>query len=51
MRVKAFQRLARLVGNTPLVEISQSVTRSRVLAKLEFYNPSGSVKDRAARGL
>ena len=51
MRTRAFQRLARLVGNTPLVEISQSVTRSRVLAKLEFYNPSGSVKDRAAKGM
>ena len=51
MRIRAFQRLARLVGDTPLVEISQSVTRSRVLAKLEFYNPSGSVKDRAAKGM
>ena len=51
MRTRAFQRLARLVGNTPLVEISQSVTGSRVLAKLEFYNPSGSVKDRAAKGM
>ena len=51
MRTRAFQRLAGLVGDTPLVEISQSVTRSRVLAKLEFYNPSGSVKDRAAKGM
>ena len=51
MRTRAFQRLARLVGNTPLVEISQAITRSRVLAKLEFYNPSGSVKDRAAKGM
>ena len=41
-----------LVGNTPLVEI-RSVTRGlprevRVLAKLEGFNPGGSVKDRPA---
>ena len=51
MRTRAFERLARLVGDTPLVEISQSVTPARILAKLEFYNPSGSVKDRAAKGM
>lgn len=39
------------VGNTPLVDITEplSITNgSRVLAKLEFFNPSGSVKDRPA---
>lgn len=41
-----------LVGNTPLVEI-RSITRGlprgvRVLAKLEGFNPGGSVKDRPA---
>ena len=51
MRTQAFERVARLVGNTPLVEISQSVSPARVLAKLEYYNPSGSVKDRAAKGM
>ena len=33
--------LSRLVGNTPLIRISD-----RIFAKLETYNPSGSVKDR-----
>ncbi len=50
-RPAAFERIARLVGDTPLVEISQSVAPARVLAKLEYYNPSGSVKDRAAKGM
>lgn len=35
------------VGNTPLVPIGLS-PMVRVFAKLEFYNPTGSVKDRAA---
>ena len=51
MRIDAFERVARLVGNTPLVEISQALTPARILAKLEYYNPSGSVKDRAAKGM
>ena len=38
------------IGNTPLVEISNRLNKSgaRVLAKVEFFNPAGSVKDRAA---
>ena len=41
------------VGNTPLIELrelSRELGR-RVLAKAEFLNPGGSVKDRAARGI
>ncbi|MBG91211.1 MAG: cysteine synthase [Actinobacteria bacterium] len=38
-----------LVGNTPLYEIKYFKSKSvRLFAKLEWYNPSGSVKDRAA---
>ena len=51
MRTRGFERIARLVGDTPLVEISQSVASARILAKLEYYNPSGSVKDRAAKAM
>ena len=51
LRLAGFDRVARLVGNTPLVEITQSVSPARILAKLEYYNPSGSVKDRAAKGM
>lgn len=44
-----------LIGNTPLVEI-QNLERlegleARVLVKLEYLNPAGSVKDRVARGI
>jgi cysteine synthase B len=40
-----------LIGNTPLLSfrrITQSVTPAKVFAKAEWYNPGGSVKDRAA---
>jgi len=39
-----------LVGNTPLVRLSHAsdVTGCEILAKCEFMNPGGSVKDRAA---
>src|ERR1043165_3298109 len=51
--VKYAEHIADLVGNTPLVKLS-SVTRGRediqatVLAKVEYFNPGGSVKDRIA---
>ena len=38
------------IGNTPLVEISDRLNRggARVLSKVEYFNPGGSVKDRIA---
>lgn len=38
------------IGNTPLVELKRIVTdtHSKILAKLEYFNPGGSIKDRAA---
>ena len=38
------------IGNTPLVEIKNlnPNPRVKILAKLEYFNPGGSVKDRAA---
>ncbi|MDR2662576.1 MAG: cysteine synthase family protein [Treponema sp.] len=46
-------RLPDLVGNTPLLELTgiSRETGVSILAKAEFLNPSGSVKDRAARGM
>src|SRR3978361_6012 len=39
-----------LVGNTPLLKLSSSTdgARATVLAKIEYMNPGGSVKDRIA---
>ena len=41
------------IGNTPLVELRRLSPKPgvRIYAKLESYNPTGSVKDRVARGL
>src|SRR5918997_3511288 len=41
------------IGNTPLVELKRLSPKAgvRIYAKLESYNPTGSVKDRVARGL
>ena len=38
------------IGNTPLVEIKKLNPNSkvRILAKLEYFNPGGSIKDRPA---
>ena len=44
-----------LVGNTPIVELShieeQENLPAKILAKLEFFNPAGSVKDRVAKAI
>ncbi len=44
-----------LIGKTPLVEFSRLAKRfglrARLLAKLEFLNPAGSIKDRVARAM
>jgi cysteine synthase A len=39
-----------LIGNTPLVEISPKLNtgKAKILAKVEFFNPGGSIKDRVA---
>ncbi len=42
-----------LIGNTPLVEVAniekELGLKARVLVKLEYFNPAGSVKDRMAK--
>jgi len=45
-------RILDLIGNTPLIDLSNiaaGVPGVRLAAKAEFFNPSGSVKDRAAK--
>jgi len=45
--------ITQLIGNTPLVEINQLAKDSlaKIYAKLEYYNPGGSVKDRLGYAL
>jgi len=42
--------LTQLIGNTPLLEVAnfnkKRNNKGRVIAKLEYFNPGGSVKDR-----
>jgi cystathionine beta-synthase len=47
---REYPTLLELVGNTPLVRLQQVVPdgAATVLAKLEFLNPGGSIKDRIA---
>ena len=49
---KIAKRLTDLVGNTPLLELSNydasKDLKARLIVKLEYFNPAGSVKDRIA---
>lgn len=41
-------RLTDTIGHTPLIRLSQNLNGASVWAKLEYFNPLGSVKDRPA---
>ena len=47
-----YKNVTELIGNTPVVELSnlekEVGLKAQLLAKVEFFNPAGSVKDRAA---
>ena len=51
--MKIFANVQRTIGNTPLVALNRIAHEvdARVLAKLEFFNPLGSVKDRIAAAM
>ncbi len=45
--MKIAKNLAELIGNTPLVQINRlNNSQAQVVAKLEYFNPANSVKDR-----
>ena len=52
---KIYKSAADLIGNTPLVEVGHIEERfglkARVLVKLEYFNATGSVKDRVAKAM
>lgn len=53
--MKIAQTLTDLIGNTPLLELGQYAKRqglaARLVAKLEYFNPAGSAKDRIAAAM
>ena len=52
---KIFKSADQLIGGTPLLELSgierEYGLKARLLAKLEYFNPAGSVKDRVAKAM
>ena len=53
--MKIAKSLVQLIGNTPLLELSnyneEKGTLGTIIAKLEYFNPGGSVKDRVGFGM
>lgn len=47
--------ISELVGNTPILKLNNYVTKNQlkanIFAKLEYFNPAGSVKDRIAKAM
>ena len=52
---KIYKGAIELVGNTPLVEVTniekKEQLKARLLVKLEYFNPAGSVKDRVGKAM
>ena len=50
LKMKIYDTILETIGNTPIVRINKVVDkRNSFYAKLEFFNPGGSVKDRMAK--
>lgn len=46
------QNVTDLIGNTPLVQVNRlNRSKAQVVAKLEYFNPASSVKDRIANAM
>jgi len=52
---RIYQSLTELIGRTPLLELSNYEKKhqlnAKLIAKLEYFNPAGSVKDRIAKAM
>ncbi len=53
--MKVYKKITELVGKTPLLELANIEKKDNleatILAKLEYFNPAGSVKDRIAKAI
>ena len=52
---KIYTSADQLIGKTPLMELThiekEHGLKAKILAKLEYFNPAGSVKDRVAKAM
>ncbi len=52
---KIYQKITDIIGNTPLLELENyekaNNLQAKIIAKLEYFNPAGSVKDRVAKAM
>ena len=52
---KVYTSVTELIGKTPLIELKniekKNSLNATVVAKLEYFNPAGSVKDRIAKAM
>ena len=53
--MKIYKKIEQLIGNTPLLEVTNLENdyelEATVLAKLEYFNPAGSAKDRIGKAM
>lgn len=53
--MKVYKKITDLIGGTPLVELTNyekgNDLSAKIIAKLEYFNPAGSVKDRIAKAM
>ena len=53
--MKVYSSISELVGHTPLVQLQRFAAvrglKAKLLAKVEYFNPAGSVKDRIAKAM
>ena len=53
--MKVYESVDQLVGHTPLLELKRVEeahgVSARILGKLEYFNPAGSIKDRIAKAM
>ncbi len=53
--MKAYEKITELIGGTPLLKLTNFIKENElgadIYAKLEYFNPAGSVKDRIAKAM
>ncbi len=53
--MNVYERITDLIGGTPLLKLTNYISENKleadILAKLEYFNPAGSVKDRIAKAM